>query len=367
MLIDITDQQFHDIVIEWYSNPTKPFVISGYAGCGKTTRAKQIPTLLNIPLDNVAFLTPTGKASLVLHERAQTIHSFRYNSKEVINSKGERQLVFAPKDITEFHEKLLILDEISMVGNDILEDLIALNIPIIALGDPAQLPPVAATNDILERPNILLTKVYRQDGGLLDLATDIRKFGCITPLNQYNDVDIIFSSSLKDIANLPADYEIIVKFNKTRQLLNQMRREALYNFTQTLEVGEKLMCLNNTDVGLMNGSLMTLLEIVKFHTVVDRAGKDLIHRDIATVRVMDNITKQEHTMDFDISIILGKQYYGSRTYPSMDYAYAITCHKAQGSEYDNVAIFNEGRGIGEHGRWLYTAVTRARKKVKVFF
>ena len=49
-----------------------------------------------------------------------------------------------------------------------------------------------------------------------------------------------------------------------------------------------------------------------------------------------------------------------------EFAYAITCHKAQGSEFDFVVVFDESRAFGEEsGRWLYTAITRAKDKLLI--
>lgn len=341
-------------VWQWYSKePFRVFIISGYAGCGKTTLARKIPEQLNIV--NYKMLAPTGKAATVLGN-AQTIHSYLYNAK-----KDERtgELHFYRKDPSQFYEMLLIVDEISMVNKELMQDLRSLNIPIIGLGDPAQLPPVNGTNDILLKPDIFLTKVYRNDGGLLELATDIRNGKKLK--REYDSVQFRRNSIMRDLHLLSDDSIIICRYNKTRNELNAKIREKVKQFKEPIEVGDKLIVLNNSrTTGLMNGSIVQVLNIDYVNLDYDFAIID-IKNDIGVIQ----------KVKVNLNVILGtpsklRQSRYDDSILSVDYAYAITCHKSQGSEFKEVFVIVEGEQYDDFQQWYYTAVTRARSKLYIY-
>jgi len=341
-------------VREWYSKePFRVFIISGYAGCGKTTLARKIPEQLNIV--NYKMLAPTGKAATVLGN-AQTIHSYLYNAK-----KDERtgELHFYRKNPSQFYEMLLIVDEISMVNKELMQDLRSLNIPIIGLGDPAQLPPVNGTNDILSKPDIFLTKVYRNDGGLLELATDIRNGNKLK--REYDSVQFRRNSIMRDFHLLSDDSIIICRYNKTRNELNAKIREEVKQFKEPIEVGDKLIVLNNSrTTGLMNGSIVQVLNVDYVNLDYNFAIID-IKNDIGVIQ----------KVKVNLNVILGtpsklRQSKYDDSILSVDYAYAITCHKSQGSEFKEVFIIVEGEHYDDFQQWYYTAVTRARSKLYIY-
>jgi exodeoxyribonuclease V len=340
-------------LINWYDNDSdRIFIISGYAGCGKTYTAKSIPKLLG--LKHVAFLAPTGKAALVLENGASTIHSYMY---EVVE-EPDGTMKFIKKMAFQFVEELLIVDEISMVNEELLNDLRSLGIPLIGLGDPAQLPPVEGKSDILDNPDVFLTKVYRNETGILELSVDVRKGRPIK--SSYEDVK--FGRYLNEDMHLYNDEDtiIICKFNKTRQQINSLIRKNFKQFDDILHVGEKLMNLrNNHNTGLMNGSILTVNSISQINK----------YSNIAIVNVSNG--KFSQTIKIDLDIITGietkpKRYLKEIDIHEVDYAYAITCHKAQGSEFNKVMVINEGQYFDDHNKWLYTAVTRARKKLYIY-
>lgn len=341
-------------VRQWYSKePSRVFIISGYAGCGKTTLARKIPAQLNISI--YKMLAPTGKAATVLGN-AQTIHSYLYETE-----KDERtgELHFYRKDPAQFYERLLIVDEISMVSKELMSDLRSLNIPIIGLGDPAQLPPVNGTNNILSNPDIFLTKVYRNDGGLLELATDIRS--CAKLKREYDSVQFRRNSIIRDFHLLTDDAIIICRYNKTRNELNTKIREEVKQFKKLIEVGDKLIVLNNSrTTGLMNGSIAQVLNVE--HVNLDY--------DFAIIDIEDDSGVRQK-VKVNLNVILGtpsklRQSRYDDSILSIDYAYAITCHKAQGSEFKEVFVVVEGEQYEDFQKWYYTAVTRARQKLYIY-
>lgn len=339
----------------WYNKePSRIFIISGYAGCGKTTLARQIPDFLNLGCEAI-FLTPTGKAATALHKRAQTIHSYLYVVEE---DKRTGKLIFYKKDYDLLTEKLLIVDEISMVNEELLTDLRSTGIPIIGLGDPAQLPPVNGSNDILSEPDIFLTKVYRNDGGILELATDIRTG---SPLKkEYDSVQFRRNSIIRDFHLLSDDSIIICRYNKTRQTLNNMIRKKIKQFSDAIEVGEKLMILNNNKMtGLMNGSIVTVTKILYINKEYHFADIEVV--DDSNMR---QVIRANLYIVFDAENKLSRNF--NERMHTVDYAYAITCHKSQGSEFKDVFVIIEGEQYDDFRNWLYTAVTRTRSNLYVY-
>ena len=349
-------QEHKDIILDWYENdPTRVLIVSGAAGCGKTTLIRKIPSILNLR-GKIAFLAPTGKAAKVIGSHGRTIHSFMYIP--VVDTNTGQVKEWIPRVAEEFEDyDLLIVDEVSMVNDEMMNDLKSLGIPIIGSGDPFQLPPVNGTNEILQDADIMLLKVWRNDGGVLALATDIRKRNRIK-WSTYDNVSINFLGIGKDYDKIDENSIIICKFNNTRKQINHEYRKKILGHKLILEPGEKLMITKNNKIsGLRNGSIVTLLKTV---TVNKKYLTGIIEVED------DEGLKYQIEMNFDQVMLREERTFKNPKMHYMDYAYAITCHKAQGSEYDKVFIINEGKNFGDHRAWYYTAVTRAKKKVYVY-
>lgn len=347
-------QEYKDKILQWYEEDIdRIFIISGYAGCGKTTLARKIPELLDLKGSTV-FLAPTGKAAKVIGRGARTIHSLLYIPEDDGKGRIVRWIKRPPTDFEEYD--LLIVDEISMVSDEMLMDLRDTKVPIIGLGDPAQLPPVNGTNTILDEPDIFLTQVWRNDGGVLALATDIRMKNRLSW--KYENVTLKFTGIQRDLKLVDEDSIIICKFNNTRQQLNHLYRKEIRGYNLLLQVGEKLIVTrNNKTSGLMNGSIVVIEEITKI--IKDALLAELVVRTDEDYKLLIKV---------NLDTIMRREVRPFRepTIHDVDYAYAITCHKAQGSEYEKVFVVNEGRGFDGHQSWLYTAVTRAKKEVHIY-
>lgn len=355
----MTDIEVNYAKIEnWYEKePHRIFIISGYAGCGKTTLARAIPDVLG--LSAYAFLTPTGIAATVLSSGAQTIHSYLYVTKE---DPVTKELIFMKRPAYEFEEDLIIVDEISMVGEDLLKDIKALRIPIIGLGDPAQLPPVNGTTTVLDSPDIFLTKVWRNDGGILDLATDVREGKKLK--TQYNDVE--FRRNIYfDIKMVDKESIVICRYNKSRRNLNAEIRKRVYEYSELLHVGEKIMTLqNDKESGLMNGSIVEVRsfeylpnEIVRLWVMTPDKRQVRILASLFTLKGLERPKFLDNIKD-----VRGRK---AKIF-EIDYAYTITCHKAQGSEFKKVFVVREGKDREDWNKWFYTAVTRAKEKLFIY-
>src|SRR6201995_3470482 len=151
------------------------FRLFGYAGTGKTTLARHIAENVD---GKVLFAAFTGKAALVMRskgcERASTIHSLIYKTRE----SGEEVPSFDLWDEAPASKAaLIVIDECSMVDAELGRDLMSFGVPVLVLGDPAQLPPVQGGGFFTEvEPDVMLTEVHRQaeDNPIIRLSMDIR-------------------------------------------------------------------------------------------------------------------------------------------------------------------------------------------------
>lgn len=178
MLTELTDDQVEadKLIKDWFLNSSKQiFVLSGYAGTGKTSLLKH--TVMNTlglePDVSAAFVTPTGKAATVLIRsgiRASTLHKLIYQSiaetvEIELNGKkiSVEKLSFRRRESIDKSIKLIVLDEASMVSDEILLDIAEYGVKILVCGDNAQLPPVEGGNAFLTAPDYTLKTIVRQN------------------------------------------------------------------------------------------------------------------------------------------------------------------------------------------------------------
>lgn len=346
----------------------KIITIAGYAGTGKTTLVNYIIEALGYLTEEVAFASFTGKASLVLQQKglpATTLHALLYSSFR--NSDGSFSHVIK-RELDALY-KLIVIDEISMTPMELLRVAMIHEIPIIALGDIGQLPPIGEDNGLLRNPDIVLTEIRRQekDNPIIQLSLDVREGRPLTP--QKNDNLIIVEK--KDLVSgmlLWAD-QVICGYNETRNTLNNSIRESLgFSGIYPME-GEKIICLRNY-----------------WSTCSKNTGSPLINGAIGLIKNVSLKTKENIKIDFcpdynedifkdilvDMNPFLGKPHewkpvkkYGKKKIEmkNFDFGYAITAHKSQGSQYSQVLIYEEVLNRATHKQWLYTAITRAENKL----
>lgn len=381
-------QQGLEIAIDRYNRKERYTCIAGYAGTGKSTLVKFIVSALGLTQSEVCYITYTGKASLVLRDKgcpnAMTAHRLLYQS-------------FPKPDGTFFHKprrpippyKLIVVDEISMLPEEIWQLLLSHNIHVIALGDPFQLPPVGSDNGVLASPHIFLDEIMRQaqESEIIKLTMAIRE-GKPLELMNGNEVKVISADDFVDGMFLWADQVICAK-NDTRHDINKRMRQKIHGVTDVEPVeGDKIICLRNdwdhpNEAGdvMVNGSIGTLWNIKKTtgnywlkpmltgnfipdgitEMDIDMSPEDPVFRDVNID--YKQLTLGEPTVNKNNFRRFPKQWRPSE----FDYGYCITCHKAQGSEYNKVLVFEEFlRGGSEmHQRWLYTAATRAKEKLVI--
>ncbi|MDE6676801.1 MAG: AAA family ATPase, partial [Clostridia bacterium] len=224
------------LIREWFLHlDNQIFVLCGYAGTGKTFLVDYIVRDLGlVPGESAAFVAPTGKAASVLIRSgtpAGTVHSLIYTREEDIEVDengeviSERFLRFVKKEKIDSKIRLIVVDETSMVSDEVLRDLLSFGVKCLFCGDPAQLPPVGGSNTLLTMPCVTLKQIVRQEEGnpIVRLAERARA-GKILEYGDYgNGVQVIPKRSLNRAAReelYSAADQIIVGTNKTRNRVN---------------------------------------------------------------------------------------------------------------------------------------------------
>ena len=346
---------------EYYtsSNPSKQFFyLGGFAGVGKTTLARHFAEGID---GDTYFGAYTGKASLVLRkngcEGARTIHSMIYLAEQDSNTGEVKFHLNKGSFLNE--AKLIVIDECSMVDDDLARDLLWFKKPILVLGDPGQLPPVNGTGYFTKgKPDYMLTEIHRQskDNPIIYLATQVRQ-GIMPDLGEYDESRVIEKMSSKDV--LEAD-QLLVGRNATRYEMNRKIRKLKKLDPDTPVVGDKIICLqNDKDLGIFNGGIFDIQQILTSKYKTNFLHMSLESQDEDRPPIMAKVHKS-FFMD-DVSKPDWKTLKGSQQF---DYSYAITTHKAQGSQWNHTTIMDESWCFrDERWKWLYTSITRAVSKV----
>jgi ATP-dependent exoDNAse (exonuclease V) alpha subunit len=348
-------------VAEWLkAGSPQLFRLFGYAGTGKTTLARHIAEGVD---GTVVFAAFTGKAALVLRnkgcEGAQTIHSLIYRSRGV---DEESPTFVLNRESTAAKAKLIIIDECSMVDEELGRDLLSFGTPVLVLGDPAQLPPVKGGGFFTEaEPDVMLTEVHRQaaDNPIVRMSMIVREGGRLE-VGDYGASRIIRRAEITPEIVLSAD-QVLVGLNKTRRLYNARMRQLMGHVANVPAVGEKLVCLrNDKSKGLLNGGAWIVQEL--------KTSK----KGLVTMRV----TPEDDTGGKPVKVSVMPNFFDGtedevpwelrRHTDEFTFGYALTVHKAQGSQWDNVVLFDEAFAFREHrARWLYTGLTRAAETITV--
>jgi len=341
------------------------FIFSGVAGSGKTT-------ILNILYDrlcdDVVFITLTGKAAQVMRskgiDKARTIHSYLY--VPVTDNKGIFKY-FRKKNKSEFNEKLIVVDESSMITKNIYDDLMSLGIKIIFTGDINQIPSISNDDfNIMSNPDIRFEEIHRQaeNNPIILMARYILDTGKFTKKYIGNNIQIVTDRD-EHINKYGVHYEtILCGTNRNRIYLNkQMRKinKRLNKYDSNLPyIDDKIICLqNNYGVcpAIYNGDTFIVKEWRK-PVVIDG-------REIIQLKVFD-IDGDERTLYTDTKTWHGGQYKYDKSVIKMDYAYALTVHKSQGSEYKSVCYIDEDvSSFVDQRKFRYTAITRAKELLTI--
>jgi exodeoxyribonuclease-5 len=348
------------------------FRLFGYAGTGKTTIARYFAEHVDGQVQFAAF---TGKAAQVLRSKgavnARTIHSliYRPRGEEAVADETTGKTSMSPtfalnRQSPVARAKLIIVDECSMVDQELGRDLMSFGTPILVLGDPGQLPPISGGGFFTgHEPDFLLTEIHRQarDNPIIRLALDVRE-GREFMRGDYGTARVIAKEEVTQELVLKAD-QVLVGTNRTRRRYNQRLRELKGFATAFPQAGDKLVCLRNDPAkGLLNGSLWKVMtssrETVKpgINLLVSPEEDDP-DRGVAKIKLLKAAFD-----DPDAEIPWNQK----KRFDDFDYGYALTVHKAQGSQWNDIVLFDESWAFKEtRQRWLYTAITRAAERLTV--
>lgn len=377
MILTAGQEKGLKIAVERYKNKEPYTVIAGYAGTGKSTLVKFIIDAIGIDEDDVVYIAYTGKASLVLRNKgcanSITAHRLLYHAIE----RPDRTYEFKPKKKLDADYKLIVLDECSMLPQDMWNLLLSHNIHVIALGDPGQLPPIDGDSKILDNPHVMLDEVVRQaqDNPIIKLSMDIRA-GLPLEYGGQTGCFIIKPEQVTDKILLGAD-QILCGKNATRHELNEKMRRIKFadRYSRSPLNGDKIICLHNEwqEFGsngepLVNGMIGTIKNISYSDSKLysPKLNADFISDNDGLYK---NIQMDYKIFIDKVSTINKSNWWKYQNAPKayeFDFGYAITVHKFQGSEAEKVIVFDEQMGTKEdHIKWLYTAVTRASKMLVI--
>ena len=342
------------------SGTPQVFRLFGYAGTGKTTLARHIAESAD---GKVLFAAFTGKAALVMRrkgcEGASTIHSLIYRPVE---RESEVPTFELWDDSPASEAKLIVIDECSMVDAELGRDLMSFEVPLLVLGDPAQLPPIQGGGFFTEaEPDAMLTEVHRQarNNPIIRLSMDIRAGHRLEPAD-YGSTQVVSRAELEPQRVLGAD-QVLVGRNATRRAYNARMRERR-GFEDPLPMaGDKLVCLrNNRRKGLFNGSLWVVKERPRSRRQV--LGLRLRPDEEPNGRIVKVSVRPECFT----GAIEKLEWQQRKRHDEFDFGYVLTVHKAQGSQWDDVVLFDESFAFPDsRDRWLYTGVTRAARRLTV--
>lgn len=367
-------------ILDWFKSSKYQYItLGGYAGTGKTTLLGYIKGVLKKEKKDlkVAFCSYTGKASRVLYRKLTdgrgidskdyigTIHRLIYRA---LVDDNDNIIGWEKIPEEDFKYDLIIVDEASMVTKEVWDDLLSFNRPILAVGDHGQLPPVNSSFNLMEKPELTLEEIYRQEANnpIIKLSEIVRKYGNL-PFEEYSrsvkklhKEDIDTQNIVSDMFNsFNEETMVLCGYNRTRINLNKGIR-SLHFESNNPQVGDRVICLkNNRIMDIFNGMTGTILDI-------QRASNTEL-----------NYYDAEISLDYEETPFWGKISIEQFNSPQLiekpiedlnyfDFGYALTVHKAQGSQAKRVLLFEERfpkMTDDDYRRWLYTAVTRAEEEL----
>lgn len=407
------------------------FMLNGYAGTGKTSLCASLVATLNAVGIGTVLLAPTGRAAKVFSsfagQPAYTIHRRIYSVSGTPLDESRRVAVAENRS----RNTVFVVDEASMIGADaasghLLEDLVhyvysGVNCRLILLGDTAQLPPVGCEESPalsvkelkglgLRVNRAVLTATVRQayDSGILYNATRLRRAMTLDPLPEplltvspFPDVTAVDGEEMEDTLAEAIGRDgikesiIITRSNSRATRFNLAVRTRILYSEEELCKGDLLLVGKNNyywsrDVKgldfIANGDTC---EVERVYGVESRFGHRfadvrlrLADRDLTLdCKIMlDTLTSDDAAMSRAAMVALFDAIVADDPARSADairspylnalqvkYAYAVTCHKAQGGQWANVFVdlgYIPPESIGiDFYRWLYTAITRATRRL----
>lgn len=413
--ITLTPEQSHalDAVGDWLTRRELPFfTLHGLAGTGKTTLARYFASLQN---GRVVYGAYTGKACDVLRkkgcfpvstlhrliylpqsERSEELSKLQLELESCTDGAIERRLFKRIEELQKpkwalSHKSilngaaLLILDECSMVDEKLASDILEFKVPVLVLGDPGQLPPIEGTGYFDVKPDFMLTEIHRQaaESPIIQLAMRARE-GRSLPPGDHGTSRVITRKKV-GLEEALGVSQIICGLNRTRTALNTENRQ-LRGFSGPFpQKGERLICLrNNEKTAMLNGMMVDLTSDAEgvmprdAEGYVPHEGEDVVETSapppidpdspFIEFETAEHGRLKSYKLNFTKPDAIKAMSYSKRAAADeFDWGWAVTCHKAQGSQWPSVLVYADGFKWDRelYARWLYTALTRAEEKVIV--
>jgi exodeoxyribonuclease V alpha subunit len=369
-------------------------VISGYAGTGKTTTSKTalniITDVFKLDYEDIVACALSGVAANRIKTQSGyssgTIHS-------LLGTSETGEWVF--NEDNKLPQSIVVLDEASMVDTHLFFSLLKAidfnRTKLIVMGDPAQLPPVGAGQpfvDLIESkivPNTELTKIYRQsdDKAIAVIASEIRSGKRPSILKSYSDV---FSHRAKGETNQEINQSIeeqvinISFLHKTappslknvKEIIDYIYSFQVITPRRTGVLGQELLSAKVREVMLESGkaTCKDTLPVSVFDKMIHLKNMTMNTEDDKEARVFNGmvgmVTKisvedDEFTVFYPLENVYIRYAEKHLSSGVISYAWALTIHKTQGSEYQNIAIpFSRSHWNMLNNKLTYTAVTRAK-------
>lgn len=413
----------------WADYDAPVFCIGGYAGSGKSTILPFILHELGLDSSHVAFGAPTANAAKVMTKKlnaygisasARTIHSLIYVVKptkiemlekqiaeqkaihqELLHTGGSadrlqtinvtikllesdldkaldinHDIQFSLNPNSDLRNcRLVIVDEGSMVGTAIADDLRKFSIPILVLGDPGQLPPVQDDPGFhINSPDFMLSEIHRQalDSPIIRLSFEAREGRMLKVKNYGDGVRVVDRRNDDATFNLDIDAQIIVGTHRKRWNITQkLRKEMGFLSTGPCKGEPLVVCKNSRNIpGLVNGSAVTCMQDIG--NLEDGRASFLLpikdeNNDEHSIYVMQGLFEEHFLKSRGSSSVDKRQAYRAKiSNEHVDWGWTLTCHKAQGSQWPNVVLHDESGAFRDSSaNWLYTGITRAEKELTV--
>lgn len=368
----------------------KPYtVISGYAGSGKSTLIKFIIAALGLKEEEVAYVAFTGKAANVLKQKgcpnATTAHKLLYKAKPM----PDGSYIFIKKDYLDDDYKIIVVDEVSMLPAEMWQLLLSHKVYVLACGDPEQLPPINPEDDnhVLDYPHIFLNEIMRQaqESEIIRLSMHVREGKPISTFKASGQqVQILNQNQLVSGLYEWPD-QILCATNQKRNEINNIVR-ALKGYDPNVpNKSDKIISLrnhwdyfSNEGVPLTNGAIGNLTDyskqIIRLPYYISGEPLPILVANIITEdgEAFNGVPIDYTALTTGQKLLTSQQEYRMlKNQKCMDppfefaYGYAITCWKAQGSEWNKVVLFEENFPWNkeEHRKFLYTGITRASQKL----
>lgn len=387
----------YDAIVAWLRSGSLLFTMAGFAGSGKTTL---VSVIAGEQKKRIAFVAFTGKAASVLRRKLTainalkpgdycgTIHSLIYTHDKETNE----WYLHEPKALERFD--LIVADEASMIPEELFDDLASFHIPILAVGDHGQLPPVSGQGSLMLFPHVKLEKIHRQAEGnpIIQLSKKVRETGRID-LRMMDGVHVRHVSQAQLTPLLTEIYEkrenlfdvaVLTYTNAARRSINDRVRMIRGQYAKNPKLpvqGDQVICLRNErklDIPLFNGMRGLVMKdpvigpkAPNGHLVCARVDfpeeESWYNARMNRLQFLrpKTITSWKEMQDIGLYTVQSWEAMGQL----FDFGYALTTHKSQGSSFDEVVVVCGDRPAKvtdeDWGKWCYTAVTRSSDRLIV--